>query len=159
MATRPGDASRGIQTGEVPAAWAMDASTTMPWFFPDEATPFTESLLDALGSQTIWVPALWILECANVLQSAQKRKRIDAVRRVAIAAELAELPVRVDHESPDVITIDRLAATHSLSAYDAAYLDLALRRSLTLVSLDARLVAAAQSLGQPVLTDARTGSN
>jgi predicted nucleic acid-binding protein len=154
MATRPGQ-----RTGEVSTAWALDASATMPWFFPDEATPFTERLLDGLGHQAIWVPALWILECANVLQSAQKRKRIDAVRRAAIAAELAEIPVRVDQELPDVIAIDRLAATHSLSAYDAAYLDLALRRSLTLVSLDAKLVAAAQSLGHPVLTDARPDRN
>ena len=48
--------------------------------------------------------------------------------------------------------IDRLATVHGLSAYDAAYLELALRRSLTLVSLDARLVAAAKRLGNPVLT-------
>ena len=142
MATKP-----GLRPGEASEAWALDASATMPWFFPDEATPFTERLLDSLGAHAIWVPALWILECANVLQSAQKRKRIDSLRRAAIAAELAELPLRFDQELPDVVTIDRLAATHGLSAYDAAYLDLALRRSLTLVSLDARLVAAAQRLG------------
>ena len=29
------------------AGWVIDASVTMPWFFPDEATPFTEGLLDA----------------------------------------------------------------------------------------------------------------
>ena len=48
--------------------------------------------------------------------------------------------------------IDRLATVHGLSAYDAAYLELALRRSLTPVSLDARLVAAAKRLAHPVLT-------
>ena len=53
--------------------------------------------------------------------------------------------------------IDRFAATHGLSAYDAAYLELALRRSLTLVSLDARLVAAAKNLGHPVITAPREG--
>lgn len=134
------------------AGWVIDASVTMPWFFPDEATPFTEGLLDALGAQPLWAPALWVLECTNVLQSAQRRRRIDADRRAQIAGELGELPVRVDHEALDFIALDRLAATHGLSAYDAAYLDLALRRSLTLVSLDARLIAAAKGLGHPVIT-------
>ena len=134
------------------AGWVIDASVTMPWFFPDEATPFTEGLLDALGAQPLWAPALWVLECTNVLQSAQRRRRIDAHRRAQIAGELGDLPVRVDHEPLDFIALDRLAATHGLSAYDAAYLDLALRRSLTLVSLDARLIAAAKGLGHPVIT-------
>ena len=137
-----------IQAG----GWVLDASVTMPWFFPDEATPFTEGLLDALGAQPLWAPALWVLECANVLQSAQRRGRISAQRRAEIADELAALPVRVDPELLTFTLIDRLAATHGLSAYDAAYLELALRRSLTLVSLDARLVAAAQGLGHPVIT-------
>ena len=138
---------------DVPAAgWVIDASVTMPWFFDDEATPFTESLLDAMGAQTWWAPALWVLECTNVLQSAQRRQRLGAARRAEIAAELATLAVRVDPTVPDFVALDRLAATHGLSAYDAAYLELALRRSLTLVTLDARLIGAARDLGHPVLT-------
>lgn len=134
------------------AGWVIDASVTMPWFFPDEATPFTESLLDALGTQPLWAPALWVLECTNVLQSAQRRRRIDASRRAEIAGELSELPVRLDPEPPDFVGLDRLASNHGLSAYDAAYLELALRRSLVLVSLDERLTAASRALGHPVLT-------
>ena len=139
-------------TAPTSAGWGIDASVTMPWFFPDEATAFTDGLLDALGAQPLWAPALWVLECTNVLQSAQRRRRIDAHRRAQIAGELGELPVRVDHESLDFISLDRLAATHGLSAYDAAYLALALRRSLTLVSLDVQLIAAAKRLGHPVIT-------
>ena len=133
------------------AGWVIDASVTMPWFFEDEATPFTEGLLDALGAQALWAPTLWVLECTNVLQSAQRRRRIDAHRRAEIASELSALPVRLDPEIPDFVSLDRLAASHGLSAYDAAYLELALRRSLVLVSLDARLIAAASALGHPVL--------
>jgi predicted nucleic acid-binding protein len=139
-------------TGPVSAGWVIDASVTMPWFFADEATPFTEGLLDALGTQVLWAPTLWVLECTNVLQSAQRRRRIDATRRATIAGELNELPVRLDTEAPDFVGLDRLAATHGLSAYDAAYLELALRRSLVLVSLDTRLIAAAEALGHPVLS-------
>ena len=134
--------------------WVLDVSVTLPWFFADEAMPFTEGLPDQLAAQPIWAPALWVLECANVLQSAQRRLRIDAGRRAEIVDQLGALPVRIDHEPLAFATIDRLAATHGLSAYGAAYLELALRRSLTLVSLDARLLAAARQLGHPVLTTA-----
>ncbi len=140
-------------SGPVLAGWVIDASVTLPWFFADEATPFTERLLDSLGEQVLWAPALWVLECTNVLQSAQRRQRIDARRRAEIAGELSELPVRLDPHTPDSVGLDRLAATHGLSAYDAAYLELALRRSLVLVSLDADLIAAAKALGHPVLSD------
>ena len=139
--------------GAARTGWVIDATVTMAWFFPDQATPFTEGLLDALGAQPIWAPALWVLECTNVLQAAHRVQRIDADRRAQIAGELTELPVRIDHETPDFTGLDRLAATHGLSAHDAAYLELALRRSLTLVSRDARLVAAARGLGHPVITD------
>ena len=141
-------------SGPAPAGWVIDASVTMPWFFADEATPFTEGLLDALGAQALWAPALWVLECTNVLQSAQRRRRIDANRRAEIASELSVLPVRIDPQIPDFVSLDRLAAAHGLSAYDATYLELALRRSLVLVSLDSRLIAAAGALGHPVLSAA-----
>ena len=134
------------------AGWAIDASVTLPWFFSDETAPFTEGLLDRLGEQPVWAPALWVLECTNALHSAERRGRIATERRLEIVDELAALPVRVDREAVSFAVIDGLAAAHALSAYDAAYLELALRRSLTLVSLDARLVAAARALGHPIAT-------
>ena len=152
MAETPSTGPRS--SDQAGAGWIIDASVTMPWFFPDEATPFTERLLDALGEQDLWAPALWVLECTNVLQSAQRRRRIDAHRRAEISGELSELPVRLDPETPGFVSLDRLAATHGLSAYDAAYLELALRRSMVLVSLDERLIAAAKALGHPVLSAA-----
>lgn len=72
-------------------------------------------------------------------------------RRAQIATELGALAVRVDHQPMDFVALDRLATTHGLSSYDAVYLELALRRSLTLVSLDDRLIAAARGLGHPVI--------
>jgi predicted nucleic acid-binding protein len=140
------------ESAAVANGWVIDTSVTMPWFFPDAATPFTEGLLDALGEQALWVPALWVLECTHVLQNAQRQGYIEPDRRHEIAGELAELPVRVDDAPLEFVSLDRLAAAHGLSAYDAAYLDLALRRELTLVSLNAQLIAAAKTLGHPVLT-------
>ena len=143
----------GSPLGEpTPTGWVIDASVTMPWFFADEATAFTEGLLNTLGGQALWAPTLWVFECTNVLQNAQRRRRIDVNRRTQIAAELAELPVRIGQETPDFVSLDRLAAAHGLSAYDAAYLELALRRALMLISLDDQLIAAAKTLGHPVLS-------
>ena len=65
--------------------------------------------------------------------------------------------MRLDPEVPDFVSLDRLAAAHGVSACDAAYLELALRRSLVLFSLDARLIAAAGALGHPVLSAASDG--
>jgi predicted nucleic acid-binding protein len=138
-------------TGPSTTGWVIDASVTMAWFFPDDATPYSEAVLDSLAEQPIWAPTLWVLECTNVLQSAQRRRRIDTRRRGEIAAQLSELPVRLDAEPPTFASLDRLAAQHGLSAYDACYLELALRRSLVLVSLDEHLMAAAKALGHPVL--------
>ena len=106
-------ATAASTTAEGAGGWAIDASVTMPWFFHDEATPFTEELLDAIGAQPLWAPALFVLECSNVLQSAQRRGRIDPDRRAQIAGELASLPVRVDHQPLAFSTLDRLAAAHA----------------------------------------------
>jgi predicted nucleic acid-binding protein len=150
-----GQQSRGTTS----AGWVLDASVTMPWFFSDEATAFTEMLLDRLSEQPVWAPALWVLECTNVLQSAQRRRRIDTSRRAEIAGELRDLPVSLDLQTPDFVQLDRLAAAHGLSAYDTAYLELAQRRSLVLVSLDVRLIAAAKAAGHPVLTAGESVEN
>jgi hypothetical protein len=75
------------------------------------------------GVSTLWVSARWFLECANVLQSAQKRQRIHSMRRAAVAAKLAKLPVRVNQKLADAITLDRLAAPLGLSVCGAAYSD------------------------------------
>ena len=151
--------AQALPSGPASAGRGIDSSVTMPWFFADEATPFTEGLLDRLGEQVIWAPTLWVLECANVLQSAQRRRRIDAHRRAEIASELSALPVRLDAEIPDFVNLDRLAAAHGLSACDPAYLELALRRSLPLVSIDDRMITAARALGHPVLSAASNVRN
>ena len=132
------------------AGLVLDASVTMSWFFPDEASAFSEQVLELLGTQAIWVPALWTSECANVLQSATRKSRLGAARRAEIARELAELPVTLDFEPPSIVQLDQLAAAHALSAYDATYLELARRRKLPLATLDLPLRRAARAAGVPL---------
>ena len=128
-------------------AFVVDASITAAWFLPDEATDVTENALHSTATLDVWVPGLWLLEMANLLLGAQRRKRITAEKRRELAVAVSALRIKVDREPVSVATIDELAARHALTAYDAAYLELAIRRGLPLATQDRALSAAMESAG------------
>ena len=128
-------------------AFVVDASVSAAWFLPHEATAGTEAALHATATQDVWVPSLWLLEIGNLLLSAQRRKRITADKRRELAGAAAQLRIKVDREPVSIIVLDELASRYALSAYDAAYLELALRRRLPLATLDGALVAAMAKAG------------
>ena len=128
-------------------AFVVDASVSAAWFLPDEATPFTEAALQATASVDVWVPSLWLLEMGNLLLSAQRRKRITDAKRRELVAAASALRLRIDREPVAMVDLDQLAAHFALSAYDAAYLELALRRGLPLATLDAAVLAALPEAG------------
>ena len=130
-------------------AFAIDASVSAVWFLPDEATPATEAALQATATRDVWVPALWLLEVGNLLLNAQRRKRITADKRRELAGMAAALRLRVDREAVALTALDELAARHGLTAYDAVYLELALRRGLPLATLDGALLAVMAEAGVP----------
>lgn len=127
--------------------FVVDASVSAAWFLPDEATPFTEAALQATAAVEVWVPALWLLEVGNLLLSAQRRKRIGAAKRRELVGAAAALRLRVDREPVSMVELDALAARHKFSAYDAAYLELAVRRSLPLATVDAALMSSLAAAG------------
>lgn len=130
--------------------FVLDCSATLPWVFGDETTPACDRLLDGLtGGGRAWVPALWHLELGNVLLGAQRRKRIDQAGIEAFLAQLAIYDISVDDQTMERAwqkTLD-LALQHRLSTYDAAYLELALRRAIPLATLDSALITASRSCG------------
>jgi predicted nucleic acid-binding protein len=128
-------------------AFVVDASVSAAWFLPHEATAGTEAALQATATQDVWVPSLWLLEIGNLLLSAQRRKRITADKRRELAGAAAQLRIKVDREPVSIIVLDELASRYALSAYDAAYLELALRRRLPLATLDDALLAAMAKAG------------
>lgn len=130
-------------------AFVVDASVSAAWFLPDEATAYTRAALHATVTRAVWVPALWLFEMANLLLSAQRRRRITAAKRAELAAAASALRLQVCREPVSLQTLDALAAEHALSAYDACYLELALRRRLPLATLDQELLAAMQRCGVP----------
>jgi predicted nucleic acid-binding protein len=118
--------------------------------FGDEASPAADALLDRLvQGERAWVPALWHLELGNVLLGAKRRGRIDQAGIEGFLSRLVVYDIAVDDQTMERAwqkTLD-LALQHSLSTYDAAYLELALRRGLPLASLDRELIAAARACG------------
>ena len=130
-----------------PLGFVVDASVSAAWFLPDEANPGTEAALQATATLDVWVPALWLLEIGNLLLRAQRRKRITADKRRELAVAASALRIKVDREPVAITTLDEIAARHGLSAYDAAYLELALRRGLPLATQDDALRAAMAKAG------------
>jgi predicted nucleic acid-binding protein len=128
-------------------AFVVDASVSAAWLLPDEADEYTAAALAATVTAEVWVPMLWTLEMANLLSSAQRRRRITADKRAELADAAAALRIKICREPLSLLALDALAAAQGLSAYDACYLELALRRRLPLATRDAALVAAMQRTG------------
>ena len=132
----------------------LDASFMMAFVFDDEQTPeLTERARRVLTNGAV-VPRHWQLEMANSVLMSVRRQRIDAAKAATILAQLARLQVSID--LPDAMaawTVTyALAEQHRLTLYDAAYLELAIRRGLPLASLDRALIAAARASDVEVLT-------
>jgi predicted nucleic acid-binding protein len=130
-------------------AFVLDASLTLCWALPDEASDYSDAVLKYLASSKAWVPDLWPHEIAHSLVIAQRRKRLTAAQRALFIEELLKLPIEVASISPRGVleTQANLADRYNLSAYDAAYLDLALRKGVPLASQDKMLSAAAEKIG------------
>jgi predicted nucleic acid-binding protein len=131
----------------------IDSSVTLAWLYSDETTEAIDQVLGRLRDQGAWVPAMWKLEVANVLQMNVRRARHDAAFRDAALADLAILPIRVDAETDRqawTATL-RIAERPRLTLYDAAYLELAQRRGLPLATLDQELRDAASGEGVIIL--------
>jgi predicted nucleic acid-binding protein len=120
----------------------IDTSVTMAWCFEDEATADTEAVLDRLRDDEAIVPSLWRLEVANVLQVAERRRRVSEAQATRFIDLLDQLPIRADASLIDINNVRDLARRHGLSAYDAAYLGLAERLAAPLATLDTHLAAA-----------------
>jgi predicted nucleic acid-binding protein len=130
----------------------LDCCLTMAWYFEDEATAYTNAVRDSLTAESAVVPALWPLEVANTLVMGERRNRSTEAKAAKWLRILGALPIAIDTETPfhalDMILT--MARQHQLTAYDAAYLELAFRRHLPLATLDGKLGKAAQALGVPI---------
>jgi predicted nucleic acid-binding protein len=127
----------------------IDASVALAWCFPDEASEYADGILVALEGHAILVPALWSVEITNAVLVAERRKRIKQAEIRHFVELLDGLTVLMDSRSvtESVSNILPLAREYGLSAYDAAYLDVAIRHGAPLATLDSKLQRAGEKAG------------
>ena len=133
--------------------FVLDSSVAVAWCFEDEQTPALLALLQRTTDTGAFAPALWPLEAANALLVAERRRRLGRDRRRRLCNFLKALPIALDADTATQAwtATAGLAERFGLSAYDAAYLELAERLDLPLASLDGDLRRAADTLGLPLL--------
>jgi predicted nucleic acid-binding protein len=130
-------------------SFVLDSSVTLAWVYSDETTEAIREVFVYLNERGAWVPGLWRLEVANILEMGVRRGRHNGAFRDATLADLALLPIRLDPETDRQAwsATVRLAERRKLTVYDAAYLELAQRRGLPLATLDKELREAASAEG------------
>jgi predicted nucleic acid-binding protein len=123
----------------------------MAWCFSDEATEFTETLLSRLSNLTdsAIVPALWLYEVVNVTELAMRKGRISEEKARAFLESLTDLPIEIEDPTRTqmFVSVRALAGQYKLTAYDASYLELAIRRKLPIAAFDNGLTKAAREAG------------
>ena len=134
---------------ETPTGIVIDASVALAWCFPDEASEYADGVLVALDGRTAMVPAIWPVEVANALLVGERRKRIRQPEVRRFLDLLKGLSILEDGQpfADTVSNILPLAREHDLSAYDAAYLDVAVRHGAPLATLDKALQKAGRAAG------------
>lgn len=118
----------------------VDASVALSWALPDESSAYGEAALAVVEQDGLHVPEVAV---------AYLRKRITSGDEKAFLAALSHLSIEVEESSPLTVIRDGTAAAvrYGLTAYDAAYVDLALRERLVLATLDGQMRKAAEQAG------------
>jgi len=129
--------------------FVVDASLALAWYFEDEASEYADRVLDRVGEDLALVPSLWALEIANALAFAERRNRLSSADVARIAELFLEVPVSIHDVAPESALgpVLDLARTQGITAYDAAYLDLAMREGLAIATQDKDLRLAARRVG------------
>jgi predicted nucleic acid-binding protein len=133
----------------------IDASVALAWCFPDEADDDALLVLEELRHRNGFVPGHWHLEIANAILTGERRKRLAEADVSRFLGLLSALPLTVDSFTSQRSTshVLPLARANALSAYDGAYLELAMREGLALATLDRKLREAAKASGVPVFPE------
>ena len=132
----------------------LDPSVVAGWYIGDESSPYTQAARAAVVADGALVPSLWPYEVTNLFLMAERRGRM-SVEDMSLALEsLAAMPIDVRPAMTASATsgLARLAREHHLGAYDAAYLDTAVRTGSGLATLDRALGRAAERAGVPLFS-------
>lgn len=130
-------------------SFVLDSSVALSWCFKDEETPESVKILKKAKASAIFVPSLWHVEISNILGIAFRRQRLSEADLAIVLKMFATLELHTDVPFPPTGTtaLLPLMQAYSLTAYDAAYLELALRLNLPLATLDTELAFASKQAG------------
>ncbi|MFM1856442.1 MAG: hypothetical protein RLZ83_1751 [Pseudomonadota bacterium] len=133
------------------SAFVLDNSVVSGWLLESQSSAYTDAVAERLRTARAVAPPLLRLEITNVLRTACKRQKLIAAQAHEMLTALAALPIDIDATVPNPAQILDLALRHDLTAYDAMYLDLALRRALPVATQDLALAHAARAAGVGVV--------
>lgn len=132
--------------------FVLDCSVSAAWCLQETESETAEKILALMSGADVLVPSLWLVEMANVLVVAQRRGRISPADAVRAENLLRVLPIRIDPvRQEDLPRLRAVALEHGLTAYDAGYLEIAMRNRLPLATLDEGLRRAAKKAGVELL--------
>ena len=125
----------------------IDASTTLAWLFDEDAG--AAQVGNVLETSELVAPWLWRLEVTNAILVRQRRKLLTEAQSFRLLYLIDELTIDLIGEpaTRTATTLAEIARPHQLSAYDAVYLELAIRLGLPLFTRDGNLRAAAAHVG------------
>lgn len=129
--------------------FVLDCSVTMAWLFEDQADRYTEAVLESMEVGAALVPVLWTYEVANVLMVGERKKIVTASQSTQFLDLLHNLNICFQpiHDVKYDETLLSNGRSFGLSAYDTAYLSLAMSRGLPLATRDKGLVQACSKAG------------
>ena len=133
--------------------FVVDASVAACWLLPDENDHRADAAFDRFPKDTALVPSLWWFEMQNIFLSSERRGRLNASTTAQLLSLLNQMPIQTDRHTNEM-ELMTIARRHKLTAYDAAYLELALRQHLPLATLDTALMRAAKAEGVNVIGEA-----
>lgn len=128
-------------------AVVIDASVAVAWFVPSQATGYADRVARRTRHEALVVPSLWEAEFANVMTVLLRRRVLARHQVAAVLARAERLDLVTDRDAAAARVLFTLAERHGISAYDAAYLELAQRRGLPLATRDTSLARAARAAG------------
>lgn len=147
-----------MDQGRAEMTLVVDASVALSWLISRSDLDESRRSMEAVRRVEVEgavVPALWFPEVANGLLIAERAKAASPQQTSQLVADLNALPIEMDGVSPESVqsAILAIARQTSLTAYDATYLELALRRTALLATFDRKLAAAARIAGVPLFGD------
>jgi predicted nucleic acid-binding protein len=136
--------------------FVLDASVALAWLLDRPTAPYADRIRHLLlsGCRAV-VPALWKLEIANGFIVAERRGLLTSAETNEALQNLDVIIVEAIESSSDTLSMRSVIHTareFRLTAYDAVYLETAIRQELPLATLDRQLLLAASKAGIEIIS-------